>query len=204
MSRVQYTILVLVLIGIAGCSRKTADNEQPQQQPAVEEPAPQSEAAQGVTEEKPQAAEPAAARPAAPAREPSRARTQAPAPVDVTEAIKEAPPSRETETAPSVSRSIEQQAPPPVQQQRSVTIPSGTAIVVRLQDPLDSSINKAGDTFRTILDQDIDVNGTIVAPRGSILEGKVTSAAQSGRVEGRAAMSLQLVVEKDQKFLTKR
>jgi len=191
MSRIQYTILVLMIVGIAGCSKKTTENEQPQQPPAVAESAPQAEAPQGAMEEKPPAAAPAASRPAAASRESSRTRTQAPA--DVTEAIKATPPPREPEPVQSVRRAMEEQAPPPVQQPRYVTLPAGTPIEVRLQDPLDSSVNQTGDTFRAILDQDIDVNGNIVAPRGSMLEGKVTSAVRSGRVQGRAAMSLQLV-----------
>ena len=82
---------------------------------------------------------------------------------------------------------------PQVQKPKYIAIPSGTTLQVRLLDPLDSSVNKSGDTFRAILDQGIDVNGKIVAPEGSLLEGRLSNVAQSGRVEGRAKMSLQLV-----------
>jgi hypothetical protein len=63
---------------------------------------------------------------------------------------------------------------------------------VRLQDALDSAVNKTGDTFRAILDKDIVVDDAVVAPRGSILDGKLSNVTRSGRVEGRAGMSMQL------------
>ena len=69
---------------------------------------------------------------------------------------------------------------------------TATKIQVRLQDALDTAVNESGDTFRTILDKDIVVDGRVVAPRGSVLDGKLSNVARSGRVEGRATMSLQL------------
>jgi hypothetical protein len=42
------------------------------------------------------------------------------------------------------------------------------------------------------LDQDLEVDGTVVAPRGSMVRGKLVDVKQSGRVEGRAAMSVTL------------
>jgi hypothetical protein len=44
-----------------------------------------------------------------------------------------------------------------------------------------------------ILDQDIRVGGNLVAARGSVLEGKVSQVEASGRISGRASMTLQLV-----------
>jgi hypothetical protein len=73
-----------------------------------------------------------------------------------------------------------------------VTIPGGTTIQVRLQEALDSGVNLTGDTFSAMLDKDIEVNGIVAAPRGSVVEGKLSKVVRSGRVEGRASMSLQL------------
>jgi hypothetical protein len=75
---------------------------------------------------------------------------------------------------------------------RFAIIPDGTAIHVRLDQALDTAVNKTGETFRAIVDQDILAEGKVVVRRGSIVEGKLTNVARSGRVEGRAAMSLQL------------
>jgi len=71
-------------------------------------------------------------------------------------------------------------------------VPSGTELSIRLQDSLDSGVNKTGDAFQAILDADLVIEGQTIAPRGSAIAGKVVSAASAGRVEGRAAMSLTL------------
>ncbi len=199
MSRVKYALLGLMLIGILGCSDKTTENaEQPPPeaealapQPAVEEPAAQIAESRSIPEEAPQVSAPAPVRKAPASRPPSQTATQAPA--DVTEAIKAAPRPSEPEPAPPVRQAVQQQTAPQVQEPRYMTIPAGTAVQVRLLDALDSSINKSGDTFRAILDRDIDVNGSIVASRGNPLQGKLSNVSRSGRVEGRATMSLRLV-----------
>ncbi|MBN2241213.1 MAG: hypothetical protein JW793_00880 [Acidobacteria bacterium] len=85
------------------------------------------------------------------------------------------------------------QAPPPAPQSRQATLSAGTVIAVRLQDPLDSAVNQAGDTFRAVVDQDLLVGNRVVVPRGSPVEGKLTYVEKSGRVKGRAAMSMQFV-----------
>ena len=83
--------------------------------------------------------------------------------------------------------------PPAPPQPQYETLSAGTKIPVRLQDPLDSGINQSGDTFRAIVDENIQVANRILVPRGSLVEGKLTFVERSGRVKGRAAMSLQFV-----------
>ena len=73
------------------------------------------------------------------------------------------------------------------------TLSAGTILPVRLLDALDSSVNKSGDTFRAAVDQDIVVGNRVVVPKGSQVQGKLTAVQQSGRVQGLAAMSMQLV-----------
>lgn len=185
MSRIMYVLLGIVLIGIAGCGDGTTEDiEQQEPAAAVEE----SAESQPVQEEAPQVSAPAPARQEPVSRPPSQ--TARPAPVDVTEAIKTTPPS--SESAP-VRQAVQQQPAPQVQEPEYIAIPAGTAMQVRLLDALDSSVNQSGDTFRVILDQDIDVNGKIVASRGSILQGRLSNVSRAGRVEGRATMSLRLV-----------
>lgn len=186
MSRIKYALLGLILIGVVGCSNVTTENAE-QQEPAAEEVAEP----QGVPEEAPQVSEPAPARQTPAPRAPSQTARQAP--VDVTEAIKSSPPPSEPAPAPPVRQAVQQQQAPPAQGSRYTTIPAGTALQVRLVDPLDSSVNQSGDTFRAILDQDIDVNGNIIASRGSLLQGKLSNVSRAGRVEGRATLSMRLV-----------
>jgi len=73
-----------------------------------------------------------------------------------------------------------------------MSIPSGTRLEIRLVDPIDSSLNKSGDTFKATLDKDLEVEGKVVVPRGSRVIGKVMDVKQPGRVEGKAALSMTL------------
>ena len=84
-------------------------------------------------------------------------------------------------------------APPPPPKPQYATLAAGTLIPVRLQDPLDSSVNQSGDTFRAVVDQDLIAGNTVVVPKGSMVEGTLTYVERSGRVSGRAKMSLQFV-----------
>ena len=44
-----------------------------------------------------------------------------------------------------------------------VTVPAGTRVLVRMIDSVDSEKNKVGDRFRASLEQDLIVDGTVVA-----------------------------------------
>jgi len=196
MLRIKYALFGIALLGIAGCGGKNQESVEQQEQAAVQEPASQTQPPQAVQEEVPRVDEPVPSRkasiPQASVKAPSKAPEQAPA--EVTEAVIPEPQPKETEPAPPVRQVTEEPAVPQVQEPEFSTIPNGTVIRVRLQEPLDTAVNKTGDTFRAILDQDIEVNGNVTAPRGSLLEGKLSNVTRSGRVEGLAAISLQLVI----------
>jgi hypothetical protein len=74
----------------------------------------------------------------------------------------------------------------------SITIPAGKVIFVRLNEPLSSDHNHAGDAFTATLDQPIVVNGWVVARRGETVVGSVTNAQKAGRVKGVSQLGLQL------------
>jgi hypothetical protein len=71
-------------------------------------------------------------------------------------------------------------------------VSSGTSLPVRLSQALDSGKNKTGEKFEATLDQNLVVDGQTVAPRGSVVVGKLAGVEGSGRVEGLAKMSLVL------------
>jgi hypothetical protein len=73
-----------------------------------------------------------------------------------------------------------------------LTIPAGKVITVRLNDPLSSDHNHAGDGFTATLDQSIVVDGWVVARRGETVLGAVTTAKKAGRVKGTSELGLEL------------
>lgn len=74
----------------------------------------------------------------------------------------------------------------------NVTIPSGTRIVVRTIDPIDSDKNRAGDKFTATLDQALYVNDLMVAPRGADVYGRLEEVKQTGQLAGRSELRLAL------------
>jgi flagellar motor protein MotB len=104
---------------------------------------------------------------------------------------------------PPVQYSTQQQQTPPPQQQppqqqaqapqrQVVTLPEGTLIQVRLAETLDTKRNRTGDRFRATLDAPIRENGVEIIPRGAYFSGRVDTSKPSGRLKGRAAMTLEL------------
>ena len=74
----------------------------------------------------------------------------------------------------------------------TAVIPSGTALRVRLNESLSSKKNQSGDFFETVLEEDLIVDGHLLASEGSRITGMVKDAQKSGKVKGRARMSLVL------------
>ena len=74
----------------------------------------------------------------------------------------------------------------------NITIPSGTRIVVRTIDPIDSDKNRAGDKFTATLDQALYVNDLMVAPRGADVYGRLEEVKQTGQLAGRSELRLAL------------
>lgn len=79
-------------------------------------------------------------------------------------------------------------APPP----KTVTVPAGTDLVVRLMETLSTTKNHAGDPFSAILDDAIIIDGMLVADKGANLTGRVLESTPSGRVKGLAQLILDL------------
>jgi hypothetical protein len=71
-----------------------------------------------------------------------------------------------------------------------VTIPSGTRLVIRMSDTLDSNRHSVGHRFRAQLDGAVVVDGVTVLPRGTQLQGQITSAGQARRIAGSSNLSV--------------
>ena len=75
---------------------------------------------------------------------------------------------------------------------QTLTLPAGTRLLVRMIDSVDSKRNRIGDRFRASLETALTVNGTIVAPKGTDVYGRLTESKSAGRVRGRAELGLEL------------
>lgn len=82
--------------------------------------------------------------------------------------------------------------PPPPPPPQKVTIPAGTQLSVRLNDPLDSERNKVGDSFHGSLSTPIVIDGETVIPQGADVVGRVANVQSAGRFAGSSLLTLEL------------
>ena len=91
---------------------------------------------------------------------------------------------------PPAQRPAYNQAPTPGPSQ--LTIPAGTWITVRVDEPLSSDHNQSGDAFSATLAQPLVVNGLVVAHTGQTVTGMVSEAQKAGRASGLSRLGLEL------------
>ncbi len=72
------------------------------------------------------------------------------------------------------------------------TIPTGSKIVIRMIDSVNSETNKLGDTFVAVLDEPISQGGVEVIPRGADVRGRIAKIDDAGRLKGSAQLGLEL------------
>src|SRR5467141_3403136 len=63
------------------------------------------------------------------------------------------------------------------QGKKKVTVPAGTRILIRTVDTIDSSKQKTGYRFKASLETNLQVENTIVAPRGTVVWHKLPPRA---------------------------
>jgi hypothetical protein len=78
------------------------------------------------------------------------------------------------------------------QNQRMVTVPAGTRILIRTVDSIDSSKQKAGFRFTATLETNLQAQGMVVAPRGTTVYGRLAQASSAGNMSGGAQLTLEL------------
>ena len=74
----------------------------------------------------------------------------------------------------------------------TITIPAGTWITVRIDEPLSSDHNQPGDSFSATLVQPIVAEGRILARRGQVIQGRVAETAKAGRASGTSHLGIEL------------
>lgn len=83
-----------------------------------------------------------------------------------------------------------QPAPPPIPSE--LTLPAGTWVTVRVNEPISSKHSHPGDAFSATLAEPLVANGLVVARRGQVIAGRVAQSDEGGRVKGISHLSLDL------------
>jgi len=73
-----------------------------------------------------------------------------------------------------------------------LTIPAGTWVTIRVNEPLSSDHSQVGDAFFATLAQPLIIDGLVVARRGQPVSGLVSEAKKAGRVSGTSRLGLEL------------
>lgn len=76
--------------------------------------------------------------------------------------------------------------------QKKVTVPAGTRVLIRMIDSIDTTKQKAGYRFTASLETNLQVDNTVVAPRGTTVYGQLISASSAGRMKGSSELTLEL------------
>ena len=72
------------------------------------------------------------------------------------------------------------------------TIPTGSKIVIRMIDSVNSEKSKVGDQFIAVLDEPVLQGGVEVIPHGADVRGRIANVNEAGRVAGAAQLGLEL------------
>lgn len=73
-----------------------------------------------------------------------------------------------------------------------LTVPAGTVLMIRTNEPLSTNTNQVGDQFTGTLEQPLVVNGWVVARHGQTVVGKVKSIQKAGRIKGVSQLGVEL------------
>lgn len=82
----------------------------------------------------------------------------------------------------------EAKAPP---KPKTVTVASGTRLVIRVSEAIDTRRHSAGHRFRAQLESALTVDGTTVAPRGTMVYGRISQAKSGGRAVGSSELAIE-------------
>lgn len=75
---------------------------------------------------------------------------------------------------------------------KTVSVPAGTMINVRLTEGIDVDVSQAGHSFKAIVDDPVMMGGSIVIPRGASAMVQAVNVQQSGKMKGSDKITLKL------------
>ncbi len=150
-----------------------------------------------------------AVQPAQPAPVPAvQATKSAPAPAATQRSAKETTPARvdtreemaQAAPPPTVSQAVVQPEPPspkppppPQPVVKTVTLPAGTIIPVRITEELSSKSAQPNDAFHGSVAGNVEFLGVVAIPEGSSVIGRVVDAKDAAHFKGSALLSLELM-----------
>jgi hypothetical protein len=73
-----------------------------------------------------------------------------------------------------------------------ISIPAGTWITVRVNEPISSKHSHPGDSYSATLAQPLVADGYVIARRGQTLAGRVAESDEGGRVKGISHLAMEL------------
>ena len=97
---------------------------------------------------------------------------------------------------PSAAQQAAAATPPPPME---INVPSGTFILVRMSEALDTSTAQKGQIFTATLATNLAAQGYIVARQGTTVYGQVTDVSSARRLFGKSKITLQLHANRDQR-----
>jgi hypothetical protein len=127
---------------------------------------------------------------------PPEPRAAAPAQPNNDASLQQQPPDGPADSDPQPDRSPAAAPPQPTAPYngptQAVTIPSGTTVVIRMIDSVDSQTNHVSDPFHASLDAPLVVGNTVVAQKGADVYGMLANAKDSGHISGAPQLTLEL------------
>ncbi|MGC2112507.1 MAG: hypothetical protein WA655_23515 [Candidatus Korobacteraceae bacterium] len=153
----------VLVLSLAACSKK----DQNQNQMAASSDASSAQANQ----QSPQANQPMQNQQQAPQQQQQQQMAPAPAPAQPQQQMAQAPPP----------------PPPP-----PLVVPSGTSLVVRMGNTIDTKTANPGDSFTGTLAHSVAVDGVVAIPAGAGVAGTVVDAKSPGRFKGEGTLSVAL------------
>jgi len=81
-------------------------------------------------------------------------------------------------------------APDPAVAPKPITIPNGTVLNVLLSQAIEVDVAQAGQTFKSLLDDPVMMNGKVVVPRGSSVVLQAAKVEQAGKMKGADKITL--------------
>jgi hypothetical protein len=75
---------------------------------------------------------------------------------------------------------------------KTVVVPAGTTVNIRLTTGIDVDASQAGQTFKAVVDDPVMLGGSIVIPRGASAVVQAVQVQQSGKMKGSDKISLKM------------